>query len=53
MYTLAPRVRLYLKHEIKSTDPIYIQLQADGNECIEARSAKKSKKNDDPLMLQL
>ena len=50
VYTLAPRVRLFLKHEIKSTDPIYIQMQAEGNNYIEARSAKKSKKNDNSLM---
>ena len=53
VYTLAPRVRLFLKHEIKSTDPIYIQMQAEGNYFIEARSArsaKKSKKNNDSLM---
>ena len=52
VYTLAPRVRLFLKHEIKSTDPIYIQMQAEGNNFIEARarSAKKAKKNNDSLM---
>ena len=52
VYTLAPRVKLFLKHEIKSTDPIYIQMQAKGNNFIEARarSAKKAKKNNDSLM---
>ena len=53
VYTLAPRVRLFLKHEIKLTDPIYIQMQADGNDFIEACSNKRSKKNDEPLMLHL
>ena len=53
VYTLAPRVRLFLKHEIKSTDWIYIQMQADGNDFIEARSAKNSKKNNDSLMEHL
>ena len=52
VYTLAPRVKLFLKHEIKSTNPIYIQMQAKGNNFIEARarSAKKAKKNNDSLM---
>ena len=42
VYTLAPRVRLFLKHEIKSTDPIYIQMQADGKKCINACKVKNS-----------
>ena len=40
VYSLAPRIKMFLDHEILSIHPSYIKKLAEGNQCVKDRKAK-------------